>query len=1090
MSDAPPRLCSLLVLGGALHGRRVDLDEAVDEVLIGSDPDCRFHLDLPTISPIHARIWMDLQGATVHDTHSPRGVFLNMERVVGEAPLQEGDMLWLGPPQEPGSLMIQCRFEERAVEEPVAPSAEAPPEEAGLDELVGPEPPTEAPAVPRPAPPPPPAPPSAEDEPLGVIAEEEEIPRWRAAAEAEALVAAETLEPLVTTESPEPLEPVVPEAGGQEAPTAPEPSLEMPVGSSAAGFDDFLIEEPGGSAPPPSPAPSPQDEFSVGGFAPAWPEAAPAEEAKPDEFFIQQPSTRPAAPPLPGAPPSPELSSHEDPFFLPDTPAASLPAAAPPPGPADDSAFFLEDAAAVPPAAAEEPPAFVAGETPFPSEAGAEPATPSFAAPPLAPSPPAAHAPIVAPPPAARPLPAATTGLPPSAPTPATPGGPPAKAAAEPPTRPQPAAGPAPTAAPSAPAPPVTPARRRPEGPGVSQRLEAAPRPTPRADRSIPPRARGGSRVPVGRLAGLGVAAVAVVGLGVFLARGYLSGARLEGIEPTRARVGQTVTLTGQRFAPQPEANVVLFGDKPGRVVQASETRLQVEVPDVATGGKDTRVRVRVRGRGSESKPLEIAVYQGPTIHGISTDVALPGDEVTLAGTGWGLGVQVRFGTVPAEILQSSDSELKVRVPPLPGGPGTAAPVVVSVGAAESNPLPFFVGRLPLVLGVEPKAAAPGDVVTVAGRGFRRGSGHNDVQIAGARALVVSAIDTELKVEVPRLAGEGDRPLEVRVAGSETVGQSTLAVSALADPVELHFFAEPFDAAPGRDHAVLATGLGPAFVVAAAGGRSAAERAVEAQRRLNDGAGSLKATRGLNLEVRNLETAPALAVVGRPELLLEVTEQDAAAYNEDWTRLRGRGGPVTRARLARWWEALGRDLVLMLVRGETPQYAAALAPEGRALGELFQLAQKGGGFGVPRKVVAEAKPGLREALRLLAFRVPPSVRDVSPAGTATPEAPVGPPPLRLEGTWAGSEREGGTRRWVTITFTGNGGRLSYEGTVTLTIPLESLDRPQKDTVRYSLQFRGGMRHYVGKWDGQTLSGKISSDPAGTQPLGTFELRPR
>jgi hypothetical protein len=62
--------------------------------------------------------------------------------------------------------------------------------------------------------------------------------------------------------------------------------------------------------------------------------------------------------------------------------------------------------------------------------------------------------------------------------------------------------------------------------------------------------------------------------------------------------------------------------------------------------------------------------------------------------------------------------------------------------------------------------------------------------------------------------------------------------------------------------------------------------------------------------------------------------------------------------------------------------------------------------------------------------------------------------------------------------------------VTLTVPLITLERPQKDTVSYSLMVRGGMRYCAGKWDGETLSGKISTDAAGTDTVGSFQLRPR
>jgi hypothetical protein len=82
------------------------------------------------------------------------------------------------------------------------------------------------------------------------------------------------------------------------------------------------------------------------------------------------------------------------------------------------------------------------------------------------------------------------------------------------------------------------------------------------------------------------------------------------------------------------------------------------------------------------------------------------------------------------------------------------------------------------------------------------------------------------------------------------------------------------------------------------------------------------------------------------------------------------------------------------------------------------------------------------------------------------------------------------RRWLTIRFRPSGGNISYEGTVTLTVPILTLEAQPKSAVRFSVQFRGGLRYYVGQWDGEVLSGQISSDPAGAQPMGTFELRPR
>ena len=430
-----------------------------------------------------------------------------------------------------------------------------------------------------------------------------------------------------------------------------------------------------------------------------------------------------------------------------------------------------------------------------------------------------------------------------------------------------------------------------------------------------------------------------IVALG-FGAMKLLGGSvRLDSVEPKRVRVGQRATLSGAGFGSDPAAQTVLFGDREARVLQASPTRLEVEVPETSMAtGVEGRVPVVVRAKGQSSSAVEVAVFLGPRLHGISPGAAMPGEEVTLAGAGWGVGATVKFGSAPAQTLEVQPTQIRAIVPETGGGPGTQADVVVTVAGVDSNPAPFILGHLPVLSALNPPSAAPGDVVSVSGRGFDASALRNDVRVGGVPALVTAASADSLQLVVPRLGpGEGTRAVELRVPGSSNVGQAQLQLKPLPDPVDFRFIAEPFTPSAGRSYALLATGLGPAFVLAASGGRSAAERAVLAAERLNAAAQPLRTTLGLTLEARGLDSSPTLGLVGQPEPLVEISEEDAAAYNEDWTGLRGRGGPVTRARLARWWEALGRDIVLITVRGQAPQNAAALAPEGRVLGQLFEL---------------------------------------------------------------------------------------------------------------------------------------------------------
>jgi len=584
----------------------------------------------------------------------------------------------------------------------------------------------------------------------------------------------------------------------------------------------------------------------------------------------------------------------------------------------------------------------------------------------------------------------------------------------------------------------------------------------------------------------IAVAAVVVLGIGGYFALRPGAAPRIASVEPARARAGERIAIVGEHFAADAADNAVTFGGgTAGKVVSASPTRIEVEVPALPVSG-DGRVPVVVTSRGKASAAFDLAVFKAPRVHGISPSVAMPGEEVTLAGTDWGPGAIVKFGTLPAAVLDASPTSLRVRVPDVTDPVGTSLPVVVSMGGDPSNQAPFVIGKVPLVMSVDPAGVSPGDIVSVKGRGFPLQPTMNDLKIGGSGALVVSAFDNELKAIVP-WAAPGDAPLELRVPRSENVGTASMTIAPRPDPVEFRFVAGPIRDDPGHDHAVLATALGPAFVLSASGGRSAAERAYDAQQKLVEAGAALKASLTADFEVRDLEGNPAIGLTGRPEPLFEVTAEDAAAYNEDWTGLKGKGGAVTRARLALWWGAMARDLVLLLIRGEKPHFAADLAPEGKVLGLVHDAARKTGKFGLPVEVVEKAPAGWREPLRVVALRVPVAVKGPATATAEAPAAEAAPGgPLKLEGIWSGSEVEAGTRKYVTVTFTKDGGTLTYERALTMSVPIENV-KPQKAAVQFSAKSGSRISWYVGKWDGVKLRGTVHADTAAGVETGTFEL---
>jgi hypothetical protein len=124
MADSKPPC--LTVLGGPMAGNRFVLQDGVANILIGSDPVCAFHLPLPGVSAMHARLAVEPGGVSLWEAGSARGVHVNDSRVEGSAPLRNGDIIWLGTPGEDDVVMLQVILPRLpSLEVPAAPPPES-----------------------------------------------------------------------------------------------------------------------------------------------------------------------------------------------------------------------------------------------------------------------------------------------------------------------------------------------------------------------------------------------------------------------------------------------------------------------------------------------------------------------------------------------------------------------------------------------------------------------------------------------------------------------------------------------------------------------------------------------------------------------------------------------------------------------------------------------------------------------------------------------------------------------------------------------------------------------------------------------------
>jgi hypothetical protein len=100
---------SLTVLGGPMAGTRFVLEEGAEDIAVGSDEGCAFRLQLPGVSPSHARIVVSGGVVSIREAGSDRGLHVNDNRVAQAGTiLRNGDIVWLGTPGDADVVMLQC----------------------------------------------------------------------------------------------------------------------------------------------------------------------------------------------------------------------------------------------------------------------------------------------------------------------------------------------------------------------------------------------------------------------------------------------------------------------------------------------------------------------------------------------------------------------------------------------------------------------------------------------------------------------------------------------------------------------------------------------------------------------------------------------------------------------------------------------------------------------------------------------------------------------------------------------------------------------------------------------------------------------
>jgi hypothetical protein len=463
-------------------------------------------------------------------------------------------------------------------------------------------------------------------------------------------------------------------------------------------------------------------------------------------------------------------------------------------------------------------------------------------------------------------------------------------------------------------------------------------------------------------------------------------------------------------------------------------------------------------------------------ITALEPEVALPGNTVVLVGSNLpaqGLTVTV-FG-VPATVDENSSGRVRFRVPKLPVVvEGQSVPVVVKAGANASKPFDLYLGRLPLVTEVAPRAGVPGDRVVVKGRGFDETIRGNQVSFGDDAALVLSASATELAVIAPAprsSLNRVDAPVIVKRGGSTSGDTVIFNITRPSQGVyKLKFFATAVEGDTSGEHAFVATEVGPLLLLTGRGtAPSVGERATALAAVLNGLVGQ-----DPRFEVRGF----AVGVAGRADPVVTVAPMDATGYAKplDPAMTGTSAGPPV---IAGYWAALLQDTFVLFGKGERPGRVVELSPRGKVLMDIFSETERklGSGKGVPVSLTSPPNWTIAKAFREMALVLPTRGGAIASATVA--------------GRWQGTMQEAGSpTRPLSLDLRLEGSTLvgtmsTRMGGIVMNTPLRDITYAN-GVLSFTLAGGQAPRKVQGRVNGAQLEGTIQA--AAGAPAGRISLR--
>ncbi len=159
-------------------------------------------------------------------------------------------------------------------------------------------------------------------------------------------------------------------------------------------------------------------------------------------------------------------------------------------------------------------------------------------------------------------------------------------------------------------------------------------------------------------------------------------------VDPGAAFLGDQVTLQGDNLN---TVQNLFVGDKGAEIVSRNQTSLTFTVPTNAAPGPNV-LTLAMLNNYRVTAELEVMTRPIPSIFGLSTNAAAPGEEVTIAGMNLDMLTSVTFGGIEANVVSATNAELVVVVPDGPPLNTAAVIELMTSEITETYADTFFVG--------------------------------------------------------------------------------------------------------------------------------------------------------------------------------------------------------------------------------------------------------------------------------------------------------------------------------------------------------------------------------------------------------------